>query len=502
MSTLFGIGVWGHRTHWSLAGAGHAPPSNATAHETGSRGIDAPAAGTHAPAAGEKKSTPADQIADTTGTTPAANNAASGTDVSGHNPASGGTVELPLTPSDVIERAPLKVTRIAGSGAELLKLPSAGATRRAQLVIERATQSQLDEFVAAHGVTTYNQNKVASLSARVPGMVWRVEKEVGQVVRKGDVLAVLDSSEVGKAKAEFLQSVVNLHLKTMNLGRLKSVSDVVSERQLREAEADAREAKLRLFNAEQVLINLGMPIRPLPDETDESVAERIHFLGLPAELTAGLDPKTTTANLIPIIAPFDGVVIDRQIVPGEVVEPSQPQFMLADVSQMWVEFHIPFEAANQLRPGQTVQFEPEGVFQELHCQLDWIGTELDDKTRTILARAVVENPVLTPGEKGRDGVRSLRAKIFGTARIRVRESGVATVVPKAAVQFDGKRHFVFMPVTEPDTFEVVPIKTGINQGDQIEVIEGVRPGDLVVVQGSRLLKSELLRISLARNDAP
>ena len=149
--------------------------------------------------------------------------------------------------------------------------------------IEPVGQCAMAHVVAASGTVQYNQNFVAQLSSRVAGNVWRVEKQVGHSVRKGDVLALIESIEVGRAKAEFLQAVVDSDTKAKTLERLNQVNLSIPERQIRDAKAQLREARIRLFNSQQTLVNLGLPISldQVKGAPDDVLARQIQFLGLP-----------------------------------------------------------------------------------------------------------------------------------------------------------------------------------------------------------------------------
>jgi cobalt-zinc-cadmium efflux system membrane fusion protein len=263
---------------------------------------------------------------------------------------------------------------------------------------------------------------------------------------------------------------------------------------MNEAEAEAREARFRRFNAQQTLINLGLPIRleQLKGLSDEEMARKLQFLGLPKDVISELDPSTTTANLIPIIVPFDGVVIGREIVTGEVVEPSQPQFVIADVRKMWIMLDVRKEDAFRVALGQDILFETDGVPGDVHCKLTWISTEVDQKTRTVQVRAEVENPLIEP-TGGPEGQRRLRANTFGTGRIRVRLQPEAVVVPVNAVQWDGDVNVVFVPGEEGKAFVARQVRIGGTTDDYVEILDGINAGEQVVTSGSHLLKSELER---------
>ena len=112
----------------------------------------------------------------------------------------------------------------------------------------------------------------------------------------------------------------------------------------------------------QTLQNLGLPIalEDVRRKTDAELSVAIHFLGLPQALSAHLDVRRTTANLIPIVAPRDGIVVSRDAVAGEVIETAQTLFTIADTSRMWVVLNVPLEEAKRVAVGQKIVFHPDG----------------------------------------------------------------------------------------------------------------------------------------------
>src|SRR5262249_22431887 len=186
----------------------------------------------------------------------------------------------------------------------------------------------------------------------------------------------------------------------------------------------AREARRGAFTARQALLTLGLPIRAneLDGLSDEQLTQRVRLLGLPEAVAATLDPETATANLVPLTAPFDGVVIGRDVAEGEVVASSPPQFVVADVRRLWVTLDVRQEDIGQVRAGQRVSYRPDGQADlEAAGAVAWISTEVDDKTRTVHVRAEVENP---------DG--KLRAHGFGVGQILIEEKPGAVAVPRQA----------------------------------------------------------------------
>ncbi|MDB5346565.1 MAG: heavy metal resistance protein CzcB [Schlesneria sp.] len=352
-------------------------------------------------------------------------------------------------------------------------------------------QKPIAERVRTTGVITYDERISASLSARTTGTVWRVCKHVGEAIKKGDVLVVVDAAEVGQSKSEFLSALVALESKTEILTNLESIaSGAIPQRQVREAKVAMREAKIRLLNAEQTLLNMGFNIKSEDYQAldDAARAERIRFLGLPDTVVEGL--QKMTSNLLPIKATFDGIVLRQDVALGETAEVGKPILEIADIRRMWLKLDVPKEGASQLALGQQVTFNPDGVDKDLHATITWISTEMNQQTRTLQIRAEVDNPVVsTDPQTGRE-VRLLRANTFGTGTIILRNSDTALVVPVSAILHDDRQALVFAK-TDKLTFERVNVSLGVRDGSVVELVSGdLKPGSEIVVRGGHVLKSE------------
>src|SRR5262249_42232662 len=155
-------------------------------------------------------------------------------------------------------------------------------------------------------------------------------KKIGDVVRKGEVLAFIDAAEIGRAKADFLQAIAQFQLKSAIAEQLKRSSASVPPQRLLEAETAVSEARIRLLSTQQAMINLGIPVdgESMKGLTEQQLAARVQFLGLPDAVVQSLDPKTTTANLLPVKAALDGVVVSREVVAGEVVDVTKVLFVI------------------------------------------------------------------------------------------------------------------------------------------------------------------------------
>lgn len=245
-----------------------------------------------------------------------------------------------------------------------IQFVSVTAVEKAGIKVEPVWQAPMVEAVFANGEVGYDLTRVARLSTRLPGTMWRVEKQVGDRVQRGEILALVETQEVGRAKAEFLQAFVQAQLKGKNWENFQraSASGAVPERTIREAETALSEARIRLATAEQRLINLGLPVDAgtLKGVPENLLVGRIQFLGLPDSLVKTLDAKQTTGNLLPLKATFDGVVVSREVVAGEVVSTAKVLFVVADNNQMWLTLDVRMEDAKAIVTGQPVRFRPDG----------------------------------------------------------------------------------------------------------------------------------------------
>ncbi len=153
-----------------------------------------------------------------------------------------------------------------GKGALVENLPaiefsSAEAARNCGILTSVARRQSMNETIVASGIVGYDQTRIAQLSVRVPGVVWRVEKRLGDGVERGDTLIIVDSFDVGAAKASLLEAAVVYRLKRQTRERLEEAQNAVAVRSLREAEAAEEVARAQRFNALQRLLNLGFALR-------------------------------------------------------------------------------------------------------------------------------------------------------------------------------------------------------------------------------------------------
>ncbi|MHB0958826.1 MAG: efflux RND transporter periplasmic adaptor subunit [Pirellulaceae bacterium] len=377
-----------------------------------------------------------------------------------------------------------------------IQFASLEAVKKVGLDVSLVNRQPIVESIAANGQITYDQSRIANLTSRVPGTVYRVEKSIGDQVQAGEILALIDAADVGRAKTDLMQALVDERLQHTAVTRLASLSGqgVVPGRKAQEAEAAHAQARARVLSAQQTLVNLGLPIDvgPLRDLAEDDLVRRLRLLGLPEPLVQQLGPTELTGNTLPIRSALSGVVVARQVVTGDVVDASRVLFQLADTSRMWLTLNVSVEDAGKLALGQPVRFRPDGSRGEINGKLMWISTTADQQTRMVTVRAELPNP------KGQ-----LRNETFGAGKVVLREEQEAIVVPNEAVHWEGDCYVVFVRdkgffdnPESPKVFHVRTVRIGPRNGEFTEIIAGVLPGEVVAAKGSDVLRAELLKNSL------
>lgn len=378
-----------------------------------------------------------------------------------------------------------------------IQVASPDVVERLGIRLGAAIQGPVTEFVTAPGELEFDPTRVARLSSRVPGSVWRVFKQVGDKVRRGDALALVDSVDVGKAKSEFQQALAQVELRKQLLAGLRSSPGSVAHKNLQEAEAALEEAKVRLLTAEQALLNLGLPVpsEALRSLSPAEIVRQMQFLGLPPTLAAEIGNQTTSSNLIAVTATLDGEVVERMIADGERADPSKPMFVVADTSRLWLTLRVRLEDANRIQPGQEVRFQHAGHAGADSGSVTWVSPAADEKTRSVQVR------VDLPNSKGVH-----HANTYGTAQIVLRIEPYATLVPSSAVHWEGDCNVVFVRDKNfeksegPWFFHVRKVRPGAQEitpaGPKTEIIAGLLPGEYVATTNSGIFRTELLKNNL------
>ncbi|HET6880160.1 MAG TPA: efflux RND transporter periplasmic adaptor subunit [Pirellulales bacterium] len=359
--------------------------------------------------------------------------------------------------------------------------------------VDVVQERPMRDTVTANGELTFDPTRLAHLSSRVSGSVAAVLKTIGDEVRSGDVLVLIDAAQVGEAKSRLLKNMVELDLRRTTADRLRELarSKLVTAKALSEAEAAFQEAQIAVVSARQTLLNLGFDVPDDQGNDIERLEKEMRFLGIPAESLSALPPGAKTTNLIAVRSPYDGVVLSSDVVVGEVVDASHVLLTVADPHRLWLLLNVRQEDAKHVSLGLPVQFHPDDGSPLVAGEISWLSPSVDVRTRTLQAR-VVMNVVDRP----------LRGQTFGTGTIVLREEPDAVSVPAHAVQSTGDAQFVFVRdknYLKEGSFKLFyarQVRTGARGGEYVELLAGALPGEVVATTGSASLLAQLLRGNL------
>ncbi len=310
------------------------------------------------------------------------------------------------------------------------------------------------------GEVQVNGDRMAHVAPRVGGVVREVRASLGDTVRKGQLLAVLDSRELADTKAAYLAAAERLRMADATFSREERLykGKVSSEQDFLDAKQRRAEGRIEFRAAQQKLMALGVTadeIQRLPDSHEVALTD------------------------YRLSSPFAGTVIDRHITLGETVAAEDPVFTVADLSSVWIDLAVYQRDIGVVRAGQKVRVETNHG-DEAEFVIDFVQPLVGEETRTALARIVAPN---TDGH--------WHPGCFVTAKVTTGVSGEArVVVPETAVirMSDGDE-VVF--VATDDGFAPSEVVLGVRSNGVVEILSGLEPGARYVARGGFSLKAEL-----------
>ncbi|HOL70705.1 MAG TPA: efflux RND transporter periplasmic adaptor subunit [Bryobacteraceae bacterium] len=367
-------------------------------------------------------------------------------------------------------------TEHAEHAGELTLTPE--AQRRFDVQFATAEVRPLGQAIQATGSVQANGSRVAHIRAIARGRIDSVYVRLGDRVRAGQRLLVYDNAELGEAIGQYLSALADLQKATAEtevskraLERAQSLVDLGAiaraEYQRREAEHKYALATVESRRAEAAKIE-----------------EKLHRFGMTDAEIGKLDPRAgleyhREQSHSTLTAPFSGVITQFSAAPGETIGPETELMTIADLSTVWVLADLYEKDIHAVREGQRAEvFVPSYPGRVFAGVISYVSDVLDANTRTAKVRVEVPNPEDL-----------LKLEMFATVRIPAPASRSAVAIPAAAVQnVDGAT--VAFVKTAADRFEKRTLKLGQRSGDWVEIIDGIKAGEVVVTEGSFLLKSE------------
>jgi cobalt-zinc-cadmium efflux system membrane fusion protein len=356
------------------------------------------------------------------------------------------------------EPAPKQAVR-APTASSVVKL-TPEAIKTADLELETVQPHPYRTSLRVSGVVKPNPNRLVDVSALIGGRVIEVLVNVGDRVRQGQVLARVNSTELGFAQSDYLKAQARLAVAEKGRERALQLLEAkvigTGEFQRREGEALAARAEHR------------------------AAADRLVLLGMTQPEIGRLAQAQRISSKAAIRSPLEGTVIERRVAPGEGIDQKSTLFVVADLGRLWVMADVHEKDIPKVQLGLPVEVHvtpyPQENFQGVILH---IGEVIEPATRTVKVRTEMPNP---------DG--RLKPEMFAVVRILTTSEERVLSVPTIAVQKDHGRDVVFVQKAQGE-FEPREVSLGEPSGDRLPVLKGLTEGEEIVTKGAFILKSEL-----------
>ena len=333
--------------------------------------------------------------------------------------------------------------------------------------VRSADGGHIEKIVRLPGEVVFNADRIAHVTPTVAGIVRKVNFSVGDQVKAGQVMAVLNSRELAAARSEFLAAKARLALAEANLNRDQRLfrEKVGTERAVLESQQAFEETRIALNQAENAL----------------------HALGYSHDQIAKIETLDDTEfNTYELTSPLGGMVTARHVTVGEVIEPGNGSpFVVADLSTVWVNLTVYQRDLAHVQAGQHVTIRFGHGIPDAEGKIAFISPSLDETTRTATARIVLKNP---------EG--HWRPGLFVEGRIETGRASASVVVPRNAItEMDGEQ-IVFVQTDEG--FEPREVTVGRTTSESAEIVTGLKPGERYIAANVLAFKAEMNRAALER----
>ena len=321
--------------------------------------------------------------------------------------------------------------------------------KAADIAIESAGPARIKLSLQLPGEIKFNEDRTAHVVPRVAGVVDSVPANLGQEVKRGEVLAVLSSPGLSEQRSELQSAQRRLELARTTYEREKKLWEekISPQQDYLQAEQAMQEARIAVANANQKLLALGAT------------------------------PGSSALGRYELRAPFDGMVVEKHISLGESVGEAVNVFTISDLSTVWAEISVAASNLNLVRVGEQVKIRSSAFDQTATGKVSYVGSLIGAQTRTATARVTLTNPD-----------RIWRPGLFVNVELVASETEAPVTVAADAVQTVEDKPTVFLRV--PGGFLPQHVQTGRSDGKRVEIVGGLKPGAAYAASGSFVVKSQ------------
>ena len=322
----------------------------------------------------------------------------------------------------------------------------------AQIKISVVSQGDVSDILRVAGQIDFDEQALTRIGASVTGRVTQINAQLGNEVKKGDTLALINSSELSNSQLAYLKarSEKEFHRRTVQRAKTLFEADVISAAELQRRESEYEVASAQTRAAQDQLRVLGVNFKAM-----EELAT-----------TGAID------SVASVMATIKGVVVERKVTTGQVVQPADVLFTVADLSRVWAVAQVPEQQVAQVKVGQSVRIEvPALQNEQLLGKLIYVGQTVNPETRTVLVRTELDN---TSGRLKPSMLASML--IESTPKKQL-------VIPTSAVVREQDADYVFIE-EKPGSFRLKPVRLSSEHNGQRVVLDGLSQGMRIVSEGA------------------
>ncbi len=335
---------------------------------------------------------------------------------------------------------------------------------QSQVKIAEVGKAEIREVLRVPGSIQADDQRVARIGASVTGRITDIKAVLGQDVRQGEVLATLNSTELAQNQLLYIKAAqqIALQTKAVERARLLLEADVIGAAELQRREAELDAAKADLYTAK----------------------EQLQVLGMSEKAIAQIARSGQIRSYSNVDARLSGTVISRKVNLGQVVQPAEELFIVADLSRVWAVAEVPEQQVELVQEGEDVEIEiPALSNRKITGKLIFVGDVVNPLTRTVTVRTDLEN-----------SDESIKPDMLVSMLVQSKLTQ-QLAVPKRAVVRENDRDYVYVEIA-PNKFRLREVKLGTEYKEMAVVVSGLDEGEKIIVDGAFHVNNERKRKEL------
>jgi len=339
----------------------------------------------------------------------------------------------------------------------------------ATLTIEPVTERAFRAEHVTEGKVAVDEDRSTPVFSPYAGRVTKLLARPGDSVTQGQPLFVIEAADTVQAQNDFIAAMTGLNKarSALDLAQLqhKRAKDLFEGKAV--PQKDFQQAEATLIQAQNDLRSTQTAL--------EATRNKLRILGFTDEAISTFQEKGSINPNTTIFSPITGTVVQRKVGPGQYVNSgaSDPVFVIGDLSTVWLTAFVRETDASNVSVGQEVAFNVLALpGRPLTARINYVAAAIDPATRRLLVRATIDN---------KDGL--LKPEMFANVTIYSAGDHPAVGVPKQALIYEGDQVRVWV-AHEDKSIELRQIKTGLTNGDLVEVEGNLKPGEQIVTKGS------------------